>query len=255
MMDFMATLDRDFRDATGIRERRHYKIFYSHVHPFPLLVLGQNPGGASDGTDLCASDGFYENWEHDYVHFRADARYRLAGPACDLLASALGASSPEELRRIPASNVIFRRSRNTAGLRLSPARAAEESKPFVERLLQAVDPKAILFFSGGAFDLFMKHHALARSWRPEPAPAITTPNGRSEACLFKEGVARVPTLGREVSLIMVGHPSKYGSRAEWPAVTSALGEAFRRIGLRPLEAAVIQVSPDGRDVPPEHPNH
>ena len=40
----MRDLDRDYCAATGLRDRRHYKIFYSHIHPFPLLALGQNQG-------------------------------------------------------------------------------------------------------------------------------------------------------------------------------------------------------------------
>src|SRR5271166_4056117 len=79
--------------ATGLHDRRYYKIFYSYIHPFPLLALGYNPGGATDGTDLNASDSFYENWEHDFVCFRHDSRYLLAGPACGLLARSLDTDS------------------------------------------------------------------------------------------------------------------------------------------------------------------
>ena len=38
----MSALDAEFRSVSGISERRFYKLFYSHIHHFPLLVLGQN---------------------------------------------------------------------------------------------------------------------------------------------------------------------------------------------------------------------
>jgi len=62
------------------------------------LALGYNPGGATDGTDLNASDSFYENWEHDFVCFRHDSRYLLAGPAFGLLARSLDTDSIDVLR-------------------------------------------------------------------------------------------------------------------------------------------------------------
>src|SRR5215213_1014110 len=39
----MQGLERKFQDRSGLTERRYYKLFYSHLHPFPLLVLGHNP--------------------------------------------------------------------------------------------------------------------------------------------------------------------------------------------------------------------
>lgn len=241
--DFMAELDRDFQAATGLQERRLYKIFYSHVHPFPLLVLGLNPGGAADGSDLSASQGFYEQWEHDYVSFRRNPRYPLAGPACDLLFSALGTKSRDALRQVPVSNVIFRRSRNSSELDIFLVAAANESRPFVERILKFVNPKAILFVSGSAFDLFLRHHSHKPDYRPDLAQEITAPNGRTHACIFRSGTAFLPAPGRDAALFVVGHPSKYSSRSEWPNVVDALRGGFRRIRLSPVEStgALIEV--------------
>ena len=58
-MRSMEEIDLAYRTASGLADRRYYKLYYSHIPPFPLLVLGQNPGGETDGTDLAASDGFF----------------------------------------------------------------------------------------------------------------------------------------------------------------------------------------------------
>src|SRR5215831_14988280 len=109
MTQFMRDIDDEYRAASGISEHRYYKIYYSHIHRFPLLILGYNPGGETDGTDLSASDTYYENWEHDYVCFRNDSRYTVARPMCALLRSVLQTTSVNTLRQVPATNVIFRR--------------------------------------------------------------------------------------------------------------------------------------------------
>ena len=89
-VDRMVRLDTEFRAASGLTDRRFYKIFYSAIAPAPLLVIGFNPGGETDGTDLNASESFYENWEHDYVDFRSYGNaYKLAGRAYDTLQGSL----------------------------------------------------------------------------------------------------------------------------------------------------------------------
>jgi hypothetical protein len=89
MTEAMRELDRQFRMTSGLNDRRYYKIFYSRLHRFPLLVLGQNPGGETDGTDLVASESFFENWEHDFPCFWNDPNYTLASRMCDLLSQVL----------------------------------------------------------------------------------------------------------------------------------------------------------------------
>jgi hypothetical protein len=51
-------------------------------------------------------------------------------------------------------------------------------------------------------------------------PAITTPNGRNEATVFRLDRGSVRRLGREATLIGLGHPSKYAGRAEWRQVVA-----------------------------------
>jgi len=244
MTDLMREIDLEYRAASGITDRRFYKIYYSHIHSFPLLILGQNPGGESDGTDLAASDSYFEGWEHDYVRFRNDPRYTLAGPMCRLLADALDTCSTDALRQVPATNVIFQRSRNTSGLNLTLADAAKESRPHLGKVIREVGPHTILLISKTAYDLFIVHHCERKSVQEDVIPRIYTPNGRHRACIFLSARARASALNREVNLFVVGHPSKFADRHEWSAVLAALRDGITRVGLRPInEAGVL------RDIP------
>ncbi len=235
-MALMHDIDGEFRSQSGLTDRRFYKIFYSPIHAFPLLVLGLNPGGETDGNDLNASDGFYENGEHDYVAFRRYGRqYSLAGPMCDLLAATLDTTSEDDLRRVPATNVIFRRSRNASRLNLSLRDAARESAPVLAKILQAADPQVILLLGGSAFDQFVVAHCAPGSASiSATAPQIRTPNGKSETSIFRSAQAHVNALGRDVPLIVVGHPSKYATRSAWPEVVDAVRGEFERLGVRPF---------------------
>ncbi len=239
-MEVMRAIDERYKQATGLSSRPYYKIFYSHIHEFPLLVLGQNPGGETDGTDLVASEGYFENWEHDYVCFRHNSRYALALPICQLLASALNTDSTESLRQVPATNVIFRRSRNTNSLNLSPTKAAAEAEPFLSEIVGLVGPAAVLLISKMAYDLFTKFHCLPGSVVEETESRILTPNGRSNACIYQSAVGFVTTLGRATPLLMVGHPSKYSSRIEWPSVMEALSRALKDLGISPIESTGVR---------------
>jgi len=245
-MSLMRDLDAEFQTRSGLTDRRYYKIFYSPIHAFPLLILGLNPGGETDGTDLNASDGYYENGEHDYVDFRRYGRqYSLAGPMCDLLAATLDTTTEDDLRRVPATNVIFRRSRNASQLNLSLRAAARESAPVLARILQAVDPRAILLLGGSAFDQFTAAHCAPGSVTPNAEVSeIRTPNGKSQAMIFRSAHARVTVLGRDVPIIVVGHPSKYATRSAWPDVLDAVRREFHRLGLRPFTAPHAHVPTD-----------
>ena len=236
-VDRMMRLETEFRVASGLTDRRFYKIFYSAIAPAPLLVIGFNPGGETDGTDLNASDSFYENWEHDYVDFRGYGKaYTLAGRAYDLLSEALQTSSEDDIRRIPATNVIFRRSRRSSGLDLPERAAAHESAPVLAAILRAVDPVAVLVFGSKAFHAFVDGHCVRGSLvvNAEP-PQLFKRNGTSDACMFRSASAHVTALGRDVPLLMVGHPSKYYARhGVWRDVVASLRDELVRIGVSPL---------------------
>lgn len=227
-------LEQEFQARSGLADRRYYKPFYSHLHSFPLLVLGYNPGGETDGTDLNASDGFYEHWEHDYVRFRNTPRYKLARPMYDLLAWCLDTQSADVIKQIPATNVIFRRSRNTGRLSLSEREAVGESQPCLEEMLRVVGPKVILLVSNGAYRLFAREYCTRL--RVDPDSQVSTPNGRHMASLYRAANAQLTVAGRGVRLLCIAHPSKYAGRQEWRKVRELLREEFKRTGLNPIEA-------------------
>lgn len=240
----MKEIDVAFRKASGILERRYYKIYYSHIHPFPLLVLGQNPGGETDGTDLSASDTYFENWEHDYVCFRNNSQYTLAKPMCDLLSAVLQTNSVDVLRQIPATNLIFRRSRDTKSLDLSTDKAAAESAPFLRQIIEIVNPCAILIISSTAYKLFKKFHCEHGSVIEAGAPKVFTPNGKSNACIYLSAQARVIGLNRMVPLLITGHPSKYSGRSEWPQVLGALGQGLQDCNVAPINnSSLVSIKP------------
>ncbi len=237
----MREIELGYRAASGQCDRRHYKIFYSHIHPFPLMTLGQNPGGPVGVTDLTASETYFENWEHDFVLFRNTPEYALARPMSETLASALGTRSVNVLRQIPATNVIFRRSPDTGSLSMSPSAAVIEARPFVSRIISIVSPICIVLSSKNAFDLFTRYHCRRGSVVIDSMPQHFTPNGANRACIYMRARGFVEALGTEVHLIMVGHPSKYASRAEWPDVVDNLCAAFHEIGLSQLMGAAALV--------------
>ena len=234
-VDLMSRLDAEFRATSGLTDRRFYKIFYSAIAPAPLLVLGFNPGGEIDGSDLNASSSFYENWEHDYVDFRHHGKqYSLAGPAYDLLVQVLQTTSEDAIRRVPATNVIFRRSRRASALNLTARAAAHESAPVLAQILRAVDPAAILLLGSTAFRAFVGEHCDRGSLvvNAEP-PEILGANGQHDACLFRSARAHVPALGRDVPLLMVGHPSKYAYQGLWREVVASVRAELVRLGVSP----------------------
>lgn len=245
MTNAMREVDRQYRAASGLDDRRFYKIFYSHIHPFPLLVLGQNPGGETDGTDLSASESFFENWEHDYAFFRNDSRYALAGPMCRFLAEVLQTRSVDVIRQVPATNVVFRRSRNTDTLNVRLSAAAEEARPFLDQILRIVDPRCVLLVSNEAYKQFTRLYCRRGTVVPGDDAKIFTPNGRNPACIFTRSQGFVEVLGRIVPMLVVGHPSKYSARIEWRAAAGAVRRDLEELGISPIEniSALVQIPP------------
>jgi hypothetical protein len=236
--DFMRETDEGFRRTSGLKTKSEYKIFYSHVHPFPLLVLGQNPGGASDGPSYVASDSYFENWEHDFVRFRTNPSYALAAPMWHLLSAALHTTSDDVLRQVPVTNVIFRRSQRTESLSIKLVDAALEARSALTNIVCCVSPTLILFLSKTAFDLFTRVHCDARTVVEDPEGQVFTPNGRNQACIYLRARGRVSALGRYAEFVVVGHPSKYAGRVEWTQVTLSVKTVFQELGLVPIEQVV-----------------
>jgi hypothetical protein len=212
---FMQELDERFRAASGLKERRYYSIFYSSIQRSPLLILGWNPGGNPENWDEAqlASRTFYENGEHEYV----DCHYKLAVAMRGLLMSVLGMSNAEEIRSIPKSNLIYRRSTGQGTLPLNERAALDECRPFVEEVLLRVSPSHILLEGMTTLEAFESIYCREVAKELDGA-SIVTPNGARQARIYRADSAHVRCLGKLVTLIGLGHPSKFSSRREWAEV-------------------------------------
>ncbi len=225
---FMSELDEEYREVSGLNERRFYSIFYSRIEPSPIFLLGINPGGDPDEWDMSflASKSLYENYEHEYV----DCSYPIANAMLKLLKHVLETNDKDVIRRVPKSNIIFRRSSSLNKLPISKEVAYEESRPFVQKMLVRVNPKCVVFESVGALDEFCKRYCRGVKVNIDQR-IVRTPNGSKEARIYQANTGYVECLGKELLLIGLGHPSKYATRKEWNTVLELvrghLGAAFR----------------------------
>jgi hypothetical protein len=212
---FMQLLDERFRAASGLRERRDYSIFYSSIQPSLLMILGWNPGGNPETWDesQLASKTFYENGEHEYV----DCHYRLAVAMRSFLVTVLDLSSPEAIRSIPKSNLIFRRSTGQGTLPLNERAALEECRPFVQELISRVSPSHIILEGMTTLDAFAATYCSEISTDVDGA-TVVTPNGAHQARIYRADSVLVECLGKRVTLIGIGHPSKFAGRRQWAEV-------------------------------------
>lgn len=216
-LSFMRSIDERYRETSKLTERRHYSIFYSKIVPSLLLVVGYNPGGDPatwDESEL-ASRSFYENDEHEYV----DCNYPLAIAMRHYLTKVLLLGNVSGIRSIPKINLIFRRSSGQNTLSLSPSEAIREAKSFVEEVVMRVGPALILFEGTVTLDKFEANYCTSVT-KFIDGPAITTPNGRSRAAIYRADRGFVRCLNREITLVGIGHPSKYSGRTEWNEVVS-----------------------------------
>ncbi len=227
----MAELDRAFMQVSGLTNRRSYKIFYSHVHRFPLMVIGFNPGGSPDQGDLySASDRYFEHWEHDFVRFRNQSGYTLAKPMFELLSEVVGAQDPRLVRHIPVTNVIFHRARSMDGV---AGKYAKEAAPVLSKLLGIVQPSVVLLISKTAYSLFQRLYCAQVS--DHCADPLMTPNGSSPAVVYTHCSATLRSTEQRARLICTGHPSKYGSRPIWRSVVEKVRQQAASFGADPRE--------------------
>ena len=212
---FMQSMDERYQAVSGLHARRDYSIFYSQILPCRVMVLGWNPGGDPrtwSETEL-ASTSYYENGEHEYV----DCHYPLAVAMRTFLVEALALRSDDEIRTIPKANLIFRRSRGQDSLGIRDGEALTEAKPFVEQIINRVQPTAIILEGTKTLKAFERHYCGA----VEPCvdgERIMTPNGKVPASIYQFDKATIRCLGRSALLVGLGHPSRYAARAEWSTV-------------------------------------
>lgn len=249
---FMKDLDRRFREAFGLDDRRDYSIFYSRLQPARLIVIGIKPGGARDGTHQLASQSFYEDWSHEYV----DMHYRIAAVMRPALMHALGASSADELRGVPKTNTFFHRAIGTDDFTASEMRKhVQACAPFLGEILAFVQPEFIILEGSAARENFVRHQC--HDVQEVVDERIVGWRRGALNCFFRKDIAYMPALGRKVTLLTLGHPSHFGHLPAWNEVVSALahnlGPNYRpncgdrhSAGRSSLAATTLSVEMSGR---------
>jgi hypothetical protein len=215
--ELMRSIGERYRAKTGLA-LGDYSIFYSRIVASHLLILGWNPGGdPKDPTyRSLESQSYYEDLKHDYVEYEFDPSYPMALAMCRFLRETLELRDSEPIRRIPKTNLIFRRSRGQADLPIREVDALKESQKFLEEIICRVRPSVVLLEGIKTLRAFEKHYCSDIVNLTERS--IITPNGSSSARIYELHQARVHCLGREVRLLGIGHPSRYARRAAWALV-------------------------------------
>lgn len=227
----MKDIDRRYRVTSGLTERRFYSIFYSRIDPAMALVLGINPGGNPMNwtEDKLASRSFYENWEHEYV----DCRYAIQEPMLPFLKQVFRTDN-EGVRRIPKSNLAFRRSSGVDEFKAiygkTITQGQQEAMPFVKEIMMHVSPQVILLEGMTLLDVFERRYG---SLRVSPSKQVETPiyatHRGSQVQIFDAREMFVDCLGRTITVIAIGHPSSFGSKPEFAQATRLAEQVVSQI--------------------------
>lgn len=205
---------------------RSGSVFYTGCEAFsgtkPLYLLGLNPGG--DPTAQ-ARNTIASHLEHFYNRQRPWSAY--ADDSWEGAAPGTWGMQPRVLhmlgrlgldpRQVPASNLIFARTRNEADLRNERDALIEECWPVHQAVIDSLQVRAIVCFGGTTGRLVKK---LVGAVKPMGTYRETNERGwLSEAHASRDGRA----------VITVSHPS----RADWrnPAAdpTGLVGQVLREV--------------------------
>jgi hypothetical protein len=227
----MREIDTEYRQISCLTDPRFYKIYYSRIDPAPILVLGINPGGAPDQIEpiKSASEGFFENFEHDYV----DCDYPMQRVMFPFLKTILGASD-DELRRVPKTNLAFRRSPGEDSFKqyhpMTLGAAMREAKPSLSRIIRNVQPKLILMETMKP-ELFGKLYCDGNSGRTIREPLLAMHRG-SQVRAFQATLMPIVCLDRAIPVVAIGYPSStsFSKSHVWRAITGAVRSVFEEYG-------------------------
>jgi hypothetical protein len=207
-VEFMRTIEKEYREVSGLKNRSEYKIFYGQVFAAPFLTMGLNPGGSPeetsedgtlrrDGSLASASASYFEQMENDILdcHWRENAGLRK-------LLLPLVANDQSRFRsEIVKTNIAFRRSRATSEINFEVAE--REAVPFIEKIIARVNPKLILL-TGPSIDRFLTLYGLdSRS----VAETIRAPG--INQVVFAANATRLRLGGREAIVVQVAHASQF----------------------------------------------
>ncbi len=211
-LELMRDIDMRYREVSELRERRFYSIFYSRIDPSDALVLGINPGGDPDTwtEDKLASRSFYEDWEHEYV----DCKYAIQEPMLPFLMNVL-VRSKEGIRRVPKTNLAFRRSNGVDAFRsfhqMTLTAGQNEAKPFVEEIIRCVSPKVIILEGITALDPFRRKYCSNQPPEVLDEPIFTKHRGQ-QVRVFCAELLDIQCLDQRTPVIAIGHPSHFGDK-------------------------------------------
>lgn len=99
--------------------------------------------------------------------------------------------------------------------------------PFVQEIIARVQPYVIIFEGTVTLDKFEASYCTSVAQFIDGV-RITTPNGRNAATIYRSDRAFVRCLRRDVTLIGLGHPSKYSTRMEWTDVIASARNTIAR---------------------------
>ena len=229
-LEFMKALDAEFRERSGLQERDFDSIFYSRIPPSPLMILGINPGGNPATWSMPAdADEFCSDWQHHDV----DERYPIQAVMQPLLQRVLGIDNAI-LRRIPKTNMVFRRSQGVGKFQeqqggMSMEQALKETAPVLEKIIHRVSPRMIIFEGLDALASFNRMFGVG----PLPASLVepvTTPNGPNRARIYAVHELACSILPHPVQACALAHPSKYARRVEFLAAEQDMMTRLGSIG-------------------------
>jgi len=206
---FMRDLEERFRQASGLLNRAHYKIFYGQVRPAPILTLGINPGGApadinpdgrtnKDGAVASASASFFENDEHDIL----DCEWKENPALRSVLAPLVGGDLQAIRQRVVKTNMAFHRSAKKKDIDIIAA--MNLTAPFLDEVIGAVRPSLVLL-TGVALAEFNSRFAsntiVVAS--PERDPGV-------KQIVFAATRSRLRSTGTDVLVVQLSHASQFG---------------------------------------------
>ena len=226
----MQLMELGYQERSGLRDRDSYTIFYSRLCSADLAVFGINPGGNPRDPDsiIRASTTYYENWEHEYV----DSRYRIQEVMLPFLKNVL-VTNNKGVRQIPKANLAFRRSKGEDSFEqyhgMTLTQAMHEAMPTVCEILKFVSPKMIIL-EGMKDQKFRTLYCsgLAKQIRD---PIWVNHWGRNVRVLEAANMY-VNCLERELPIIALGHPSRFGGQPVWGgSVVPAVRKLIQQFGI------------------------
>jgi hypothetical protein len=228
----MREIESEYRQVSGLSDSRYYKIFYSRIDPAPMLLLGINPGGAPDqaGEILSASEGYFENFEHDYV----DCDYTLQRVMLPFLQQILGATC-DEIRHVPKTNLAFRRSPDEDRFKqyhpMTLGAAMKEARPSLSRIIRTVEPKMILMETMKP-DVFSSLYCGGDAGESIGEPLMAMHRGR-QVRAFQAKLMTVICLDRTIPVVAIGHPSStsFSRPTVWGKITGAVRSVCQDFGI------------------------